>query len=37
MVFPDCFNFIFMNELRLRETWSKDVHFKSAGFNPLLA
>jgi predicted nucleic acid-binding protein len=35
--FTDCFNFIVMKELRLCEAWSKDVHFRSAGFIPVLA
>jgi predicted nucleic acid-binding protein len=35
--FTDCFSFIVMRELRLREALSKDAHFKSAGFLPLLA
>jgi predicted nucleic acid-binding protein len=35
--FTDCFSFIIMRELRLREALSKDGHFKAAGFIPLLA
>jgi predicted nucleic acid-binding protein len=34
--FTDCFSFIVMKELRLRDAMSKDSHFKSAGFTPLL-
>jgi predicted nucleic acid-binding protein len=35
--FTDCFSFIVMRELRLREALSKDQHFRNAGFTPLLA
>jgi predicted nucleic acid-binding protein len=35
--FTDCFSFIVMKELRLREALSKDAHFRAAGFIPLLA
>jgi predicted nucleic acid-binding protein len=35
--FTDCFSFILMRELRLREALSKDQHFRDAGFTPLLA
>jgi len=34
--FTDCFSFIVMKELRLRDALSKDSHFKIAGFLPLL-
>ncbi|NWF54093.1 MAG: type II toxin-antitoxin system VapC family toxin [Syntrophaceae bacterium] len=34
--FTDCFSFIIMKELRLRDAVSKDSHFKTAGFTPLL-
>ena len=32
----DCFSFIVMKELRLREALTKDDHFSAAGFRPLL-
>jgi uncharacterized protein len=35
--FTDCFSFILMRELRLREALSKDTHFRDSGFTPLLA
>ena len=35
--FTDCFSFILMRELRLREALSNDQHFRDAGFTPLLA
>jgi predicted nucleic acid-binding protein len=35
--FTDCFSFIVMRELRLREALSKDRHFREAGFIPLFA
>jgi uncharacterized protein len=34
--FTDCFSFVVMKELRLRDALSKDSHFKTAGFAPLL-
>lgn len=34
--FTDCFSFIVMRELHLREALSKDLHFRNAGFTPLL-
>jgi len=35
--FTDCFSFIVMKDLQLREALSKDAHFRAAGFVPLLA
>ena len=35
--FTDCFSFVVMKELRLREALSKDKHFRAAGFTPILA
>jgi predicted nucleic acid-binding protein len=35
--FTDCFSFIVMKDLQLREAFSKDAHFRAAGFIPLLA
>jgi uncharacterized protein len=34
--FTDCFSFIIMKELGLRDTLGTDMHFRHAGFNPLL-
>ncbi len=34
--FTDCFSFVVMKDLRLRDALSKDSHFKSSGFAPLL-
>ena len=35
--FTDCFSFVLMRELRLREALTKDGHFREAGFAALLA
>ncbi len=35
--FTDCFSFVLMKELRIREAVTKDSHFREAGFIPLLA
>lgn len=35
--FTECFSFIVMRDIRLREALSKDTHFRAAGFIPLLA
>lgn len=35
--FTDCFSFIVMRTLRLREALTKDNHFKAGGFTPLLS
>lgn len=35
--FTDCFSFIIMKDLQVREALSKDAHFRAAGFIPLLA
>ena len=34
--FTDCFSFVLMRELRLREALTKDEHFREAGFTALL-
>ncbi len=34
--FTDCFSFVLMKELRLREAMTTDNHFLEAGFVPLL-
>ncbi|MFH0920728.1 MAG: type II toxin-antitoxin system VapC family toxin [Fibrobacterota bacterium] len=34
--FTDCFSFTLMKELNIKEALTKDSHFKSAGFIPLL-
>jgi uncharacterized protein len=34
--FTDCFSFLIMKELELRNALTKDRHFKEAGFSPLL-
>lgn len=34
--FTDCVSFVVMHELRLREAFTSDRHFKQAGFIPLL-
>jgi uncharacterized protein len=34
--FTDCFSFRIMRMLRLRDALTTDVHFRQAGFNPLL-
>jgi predicted nucleic acid-binding protein len=35
--FTDCFSFLIMNECRIKSSLTKDMHFKEAGFSPLLA
>jgi hypothetical protein len=35
--FTDCFSFLIMKELRIRNALTKDKHFKEAGYIPLLA
>lgn len=35
--FTDCVSFIVMRELRLTDALATDSHFRTAGFNPLLA
>jgi len=34
--FTDCFSFVLMKQLRLTDSMTKDLHFKAAGFVPLL-
>ena len=34
--FTDCFSFWVMRTLKLRDALSADVHFRHAGFHPLL-
>ena len=34
--FTDCFSFVLMRELRIRDGLTKDDHFLQAGFTPLL-
>lgn len=34
--FTDCVSFVLMHELRIREAFTTDQHFKQAGFVPLL-
>ena len=34
--FTDCFSFIIMKELKLTDALSKDMHYREAGFRPLL-
>ena len=35
--FTDCLSFVVMGNLRLTESLTKDVHFREAGFRPILA
>jgi uncharacterized protein len=34
--FTDCFSFLIMKELKLRNALTKDYHFREAGFTPML-
>ena len=34
--FTDCFSFVVMRQLRLRDALTTDAHFRHAGFNALL-
>jgi hypothetical protein len=34
--FTDCFSFLIMRELKLKDALTKDLHFKEAGYSPLL-
>jgi predicted nucleic acid-binding protein len=34
--FTDCFSFLIMKELKIKQALTKDAHFKEAGFRPLL-
>jgi predicted nucleic acid-binding protein len=34
--FTDCFSFVVMQTLKLRDALSTDTHFREAGFHPLL-
>jgi predicted nucleic acid-binding protein len=35
--FTDCFSFLVMRALGLRDALTSDAHFRHAGFNPLLS
>ena len=35
--FTDCVSFVVMRELRIRDAFTTDHHFKQAGYHPLLA
>lgn len=34
--FTDCVSFVVMRDMRLRQALTKDLHFRAAGFEPLL-